>query len=148
MPTRILLIDEDQVDRTAVRRALAKSGLAHELTEASDGTTGLRIAEERAFDCVLLDYRLPDVDTFELLASLLSQAGGNQAIKQAVQGDGVHRRARLRQLICHFCVRRRPAGGGTIEQLGHAQHGARAAQTGLVQALAEGGGIQVGHGLQ
>ena len=80
MPTRILLIDDDQVDRTAVRRALAKSGLAHELTEASDGTTGLRIAEERAFDCVLLDYRLPDVDTFELLASLLSQAGGNQAV--------------------------------------------------------------------
>ena len=30
----------------------------------------------------------------------------------------------------------------------HAQHGARAAQAGLVQALAEGGGIQVGHGLQ
>ncbi|MCJ2043188.1 hybrid sensor histidine kinase/response regulator [Methylobacterium sp. J-078] len=80
MPTRILLIDDDQVDRTAVRRALAKSGLAHELTEAPDGTSGLRIAEGRAFDCVLLDYRLPDVDTFELLATLLSPAGGNQAV--------------------------------------------------------------------
>jgi two-component system sensor histidine kinase/response regulator len=80
MPTRILLIDDDQVDRTAVRRALAKSGLAHELTEAPDGTTGLKLAEGQAFDCVLLDYRLPDVDTFELLASLLSPAGGAQAV--------------------------------------------------------------------
>jgi two-component system sensor histidine kinase/response regulator len=78
--THILLIDDDQVDRTAVRRALAKSGLAHELTEAPDGTTGLRLAEGQAFDCVLLDYRLPDVDTFELLAALLSPAGGNQAV--------------------------------------------------------------------
>lgn len=80
MPTRILLIDDDQVDRTAVRRALAKSGLAHDLTEASDGTTGLRLAQGQAFDCVLLDYRLPDVDTFELLAALLSPAGGTQAV--------------------------------------------------------------------
>lgn len=80
MPTRILLIDDDQVDRTAVRRALTKSGLSHELTEAPDGNSGLRLAEGQAFDCVLLDYRLPDVDTFELLASLLSPAGGNQAV--------------------------------------------------------------------
>lgn len=80
MPTRILLIDDDQVDRAAVRRALAKSGLAHELTEASDGTTGLQLAQGEAFDCVLLDYRLPDVDTFELLAALLSPAGGSQAV--------------------------------------------------------------------
>jgi len=80
MPTRILLIDDDQVDRTAVRRALAKSGLAHDLTEAPDGTTGLRLAQGQAYDCILLDYRLPDVDTFELLASLLSPTGGNQAV--------------------------------------------------------------------
>ena len=80
MPTRILLIDDDQVDRAAVRRALGKSGLDHELTEASDGTTGLRLAQGEAFDCVLLDYRLPDVDTFELLATLLSPAGGSQAV--------------------------------------------------------------------
>ncbi|MCJ2050081.1 hybrid sensor histidine kinase/response regulator [Methylobacterium sp. J-070] len=80
MPTRILLIDDDQVDRAAVRRALGKSGLAHELTEAPDGSSGLRLAQGQAFDCVLLDYRLPDVDTFALLASLLSPEGGNQAV--------------------------------------------------------------------
>ena len=74
-PTRILLIDDDAVDRASVRRALKKSGLRHDLTEAPDGTTGLRLAREAAFDCVLLDYRLPDVDTFDLLASLLGLGG-------------------------------------------------------------------------
>ena len=78
--TRILLIDDDQVDRTLVRRALAKSGLNHELTEAQDGTSGLRIATEQEFDCVLLDFRLPDVDTFELLSTLISPEGGSQAV--------------------------------------------------------------------
>lgn len=79
-PTRILLIDDDQVDRAAVRRALAKSGLLHELTEAPDGLTGLGLAQEGTFDCVLLDYRLPDVDTFDLLASLLALGGEGQAV--------------------------------------------------------------------
>jgi two-component system sensor histidine kinase/response regulator len=78
--TRILLIDDDKVDRTMVRRALEKSGIGHDLVEAPDGATGLRRAKEQAFDCVLLDYRLPDVDAFELLAVLLSPAGGQQAV--------------------------------------------------------------------
>ncbi|GJD49762.1 Adaptive-response sensory-kinase SasA [Methylobacterium crusticola] len=86
-PTRILLIDDDQVDRTAVRRALAKAGLVHELTEAPDGTTGLRLAQARAFDCVLLDYRLPDVDAFDLLRTLLSPEGGSQAVLM-LTGEG------------------------------------------------------------
>lgn len=79
-PTHILLIDDDVVDRTSVRRALRRSGLEHVLIEAPDGLTGLRLARAQAFDCVLLDYRLPDVDTFELLAALLTPEGGNQAV--------------------------------------------------------------------
>ena len=78
--TRILLIDDDQVDRTSVRRALAKSGLAHALTEASDGASGLALAQAQDFDCVLLDYRLPDVDAFDLLAMLVAPEGGSHAV--------------------------------------------------------------------
>jgi len=78
--TRILLIDDDKVDRTMVRRALEKSGLEHDLVEAPDGATGLRLAKAQTFDCVLLDYRLPDVDAFELLAVLPSPEGGGQAV--------------------------------------------------------------------
>ncbi|MEO7026970.1 MAG: response regulator, partial [Caulobacteraceae bacterium] len=62
-PTNILLIDDDEVDRTSVRRALNASSLTHELTETGDGASGLAAAQARAFDCVLLDYRLPDVDS-------------------------------------------------------------------------------------
>lgn len=82
-PTRILLIDDDQVDRASVRRALAKSDLQHELVEASGGIEGLRLAQAEdgpPFDCVLLDYRLPDVDTFALLETLVAPEGGRQAV--------------------------------------------------------------------
>lgn len=79
-PLRILLIDDDQVDRAAVGRALGRSGLAHELVEAPDGTSGRRIAREQRFDCVLLDYRLPDVDTFALLAELQTPECGAHSV--------------------------------------------------------------------
>ena len=83
-PTRILLIDDDQVDRASVRRALARSDLRHELVEAAGGIEGLEIAQGTArgtpFDCVLLDYRLPDVDTFALLEMLVAPEGGRQAV--------------------------------------------------------------------
>ncbi len=79
-PTRILLIDDDAVDRAAVRRALAKSGLKHTLTEASGGEEGLLLASEATFDCVLLDYRLPGIDTFALLKTLLAAEGDARAV--------------------------------------------------------------------
>jgi two-component system, sensor histidine kinase and response regulator len=79
-PTRILLIDDDVVDRQMVRRALKSSGLQHSIFEANDGASGLTAARQEIFDCVLLDYRLPDVDTFELLAALISPKGGNQPV--------------------------------------------------------------------
>ena len=78
--TRILLIDDDAVDRASVRRALGSAKLPHELREAPDGATGLSLAKTEVFDCVLLDYRLPDVDTFQLLATLLSPEGGSHAV--------------------------------------------------------------------
>jgi two-component system sensor histidine kinase/response regulator len=78
--TRILLIDDDAVDRAAVRRALRKSGLEHTLTEASGGEEGQRLAAEMAFDCVLLDYRLPGIDTFALLKTLLAAEGDARAV--------------------------------------------------------------------
>jgi two-component system, sensor histidine kinase and response regulator len=84
---RILLIDDDDVDRAAVRRALGQSGLAHELVEAPDGTSGGRIAAEQRFDCVLLDYRLPDVDTFALLAALQTPDGGANSVMM-LTGEG------------------------------------------------------------
>lgn len=78
--TRILLIDDDKVDRTMVRRALEKSDIKHDLVEAPDGANGLHYAKEQTFDCVLLDYHLPDVDALELLTFLQSPEGGAQAV--------------------------------------------------------------------
>jgi two-component system sensor histidine kinase/response regulator len=77
---RILLIDDDQVDRAFVRRALGKAGIDFDLVEASSGTEGLARSQEQSFDCVLLDYRLPDLDALDLLTDLLKRGPQGNAV--------------------------------------------------------------------
>lgn len=62
----ILVVDDDDVDREAIRRALA-SGTARDVVEAGDGDAALAALEARAFDCALFDVRLPRESGIELL---------------------------------------------------------------------------------
>ena len=71
---RLMVIDDNEVDREAVRRLV---GSEFEVDEAATAREGVRLAVERRPDCVLLDYHLPDgsgVDVVELLGS--TETGG------------------------------------------------------------------------
>lgn len=73
MPAQTLLvIDDDEVDRKAVSRALRNAGSRCEVHEALDGRSGLARALSRPFDCILVDYHLPDQNGLELLSELRS----------------------------------------------------------------------------
>lgn len=61
---RLLLIDDDEVDRARIRRLLGPDADVCEAATAAEGRT---CAEGERPDLVLLDYRLPDVDGVDLL---------------------------------------------------------------------------------
>jgi signal transduction histidine kinase len=67
---KILVIDDDEVDRMAVRRGLAKTGIKGEISEASDSATGIAILKQVKFDCIFLDYRLPDCDGVDVVKNI------------------------------------------------------------------------------
>jgi CheY-like chemotaxis protein len=70
-PIRLLIVDDSPEDRELYRRLLVQDREhAYEILEAETGEEGLALARERSPDCLLLDYRLPDVDGLELLSSL------------------------------------------------------------------------------
>ncbi len=64
---KILIIDDDEVDRLAIQRALRKAGVKLEVSEAEDCSSGVNQLQKNTFDCVFLDYRLPDHNGIELL---------------------------------------------------------------------------------
>jgi signal transduction histidine kinase len=73
---RVLIVEDDLVDRMACRRTLAQdSDYEFVLTEAETGREGLQLAHAQKPDCVLLDYRLPDMNGLEFLAELRNDLG-------------------------------------------------------------------------
>lgn len=71
---RLLVIDDDLVDRLAIRRAIEQFGLDATIDEASSAAEALAKVETVAYDCLLLDQDLPGVTGVEL-ASKLRHAG-------------------------------------------------------------------------
>src|SRR5688500_17589669 len=69
-PLKILLIDDDEVDRTMARRALKAAGVGDEFAEASDARSGIQLLTSRAFDVVLLAQGLPDMDGLSALRAI------------------------------------------------------------------------------
>jgi DNA-binding response OmpR family regulator len=68
MAAKILIIEDDQLLRKIISRKLKKE--KYKVTEATDGEEGLRLAQLKNPDLILLDLILPEIDGFEVLARL------------------------------------------------------------------------------
>ena len=75
---RILIVDDDPLDRDALRRALTQDALKYD-TLAADLVEAGTLAEAREalnreeFSCIFLDYRLPDGSGLELMIEFRGQ---------------------------------------------------------------------------
>lgn len=67
---RILLIDDDELDRKIFKRSLGNSTLNHNLHEATTGADAIAAIKNTSFDCIFLDYRIPGTDGLELLRAI------------------------------------------------------------------------------
>jgi two-component system, sensor histidine kinase and response regulator len=86
-PLKILIVDDDQVDRMAVRRALNRAGIPMLMREACDGETMMQALQSQPFDCIFLDYQLPGQDGLALLQQLRCQDIHIPIIMLTGQGD-------------------------------------------------------------
>lgn len=64
---RILLVEDDLVDRMAVHRALQPAFPGVVIADAADLQTGLLLAESERHDCALVDYHLPDGSALDFM---------------------------------------------------------------------------------
>ena len=73
---RLLIVEDDVVDRMACRRALAADqDHDFEVLEADTGQEGLQLAVAEHPDGILLDYHLPDLTGLEFLTRLGADVG-------------------------------------------------------------------------
>jgi CheY-like chemotaxis protein len=72
MTARILLIEDDPDSLALLASLLTFKGYA--VDTATDGFSGLTSAKENAYDVVLVDYHLPEMDSYALARQMLSLA--------------------------------------------------------------------------
>jgi len=68
MPKKILVIEDDKFLRKVIDRKLLGEG--YEVVEATDGSEGVRAAEDSKPDLILLDLVLPEISGFGVLTQL------------------------------------------------------------------------------
>jgi signal transduction histidine kinase len=83
---KVLIVDDDEVDRMAIRRALNKAGMEISFTEAESFAEAIALLETATFDCIFLDYGLPD-QTGLALVQAIRQIGITQPLV-ALTGQG------------------------------------------------------------
>ena len=84
----ILIVDDEPNVRLTYRAALETEGL--EVREASNGRTAFREMNEREFDLVILDMRMPEVGGLELLERMRAERIQTPVVIITAYGDIPH----------------------------------------------------------
>lgn len=73
-PLRILMVDDDAADRMLLRRTLRQTGLKlADIAEVAYGEAAIAAIQDVHYDCIFIDYRLPDLDGLQLIQQLRAQ---------------------------------------------------------------------------
>ena len=84
----VLLVDDDEVDRTAVLRALRSAGLPAQVTEAIDFASAREaLLRGSCIDVALLDFQLPGGDGLEILREVRQKNVDTPIIMLTGAGD-------------------------------------------------------------
>jgi DNA-binding NtrC family response regulator len=75
---RILIVDDQDLVRFVMERTLETLGFDCELLAVGSGREALEAMEDRAFDLIITDLRMPDVGGVELTEQV--RAGGSDAV--------------------------------------------------------------------
>lgn len=73
---RVLVVDDLAINRRVASLTLRRLGC--EVDEAQDGETSVRMANEKAYDCIFMDLRMPGMDGYQAASCILEASTSNQ----------------------------------------------------------------------
>jgi two-component system CAI-1 autoinducer sensor kinase/phosphatase CqsS len=97
---RLLIVEDDPVQRIATRQKLGPLALTTELDEAADGQVALDMLAQRSYDIVLLDLRMPGLDGYAVAEKIRRAPGPNRSVRIVAYTSEPTHLARAKALKC------------------------------------------------
>lgn len=86
-PLRVLVVDDDKVDRINARRSLRAASLQVDVAEAESCAAARDMLASGGFDCVFLDYLLPDGNGLDVVREVRACGVRTPVVVLTGQGD-------------------------------------------------------------
>ncbi|MEM7618552.1 MAG: response regulator, partial [Pseudomonadota bacterium] len=73
---KVLIVDDDVVDQKALKRQIKSPKRDVEIVDVTSGKEAIDLIKTHRFDCIFLDYMLPDMDGISVLKSIYNKKTG------------------------------------------------------------------------
>lgn len=104
-PVRVLLADDQQLIRTALRMVMADIDDVEVVGEANNGTEAVRLTAELAPDVVVMDIRMPGMDGIEATRRITASASVTRVVVLTTFDDDEYVYGALRAGASGFLVK-------------------------------------------
>ncbi|MEV5527157.1 response regulator transcription factor [Streptomyces prunicolor] len=104
-PVRVLLADDQQLIRTALRMVMADLDDVEVVGEASDGAEAVRLTDRLAPDVVVMDIRMPGTDGIEATRRITESSATARVVVLTTFDDDDHVYGALRAGASGFLVK-------------------------------------------
>ncbi|WP_181306587.1 hybrid sensor histidine kinase/response regulator [Rufibacter sp. XAAS-G3-1] len=84
---KLLIVDDDEVDRMIIQRSLRTARVEASIKTAALGTDALTALEQETFDFIFIDFMLPDMNGLELLQEIREKGITTPVLIVTSQGD-------------------------------------------------------------
>ena len=134
---RILIVEDDAEAGAAMVRGLSEAG--HEVTHAADGRLGLNAAGEAAFDVLVVDRMMPNIDGLTMVETLRRQGDQTPVLFLSALGEIADRVTGLKAGGDDYLVK----PYAFAELIARVEALARRRETGSVQTLLRVGDLEM-----
>ncbi len=135
----VLVIDDDEVDRIALKRSIKSSGYNVDIVTTNSKAEGLAAMCNKVFDCIFLDYNLPDSNGLDFLRNHSQEINGAPVIIVTSHGDEKLAVDAMRLGACDYIPKNLISAEGIGQSLRYALrvHEAQKTTTQVEKALQE-----------
>lgn len=102
---RVLLADDEKMEREGLRYLFRRHGICAEFAEASTGREALRLLKEEEFDLVITDIKMPEMDGLHFLSEACRAGGKRRYIIYSGYSDFEYAKKAIRLGVIDYLVK-------------------------------------------